>query len=208
MSDDLGQPETTSTGGQSVDLSKYVPVERFNGLNGKVQQLVEELRDWKAKYAQLSGDKDTELATLKADMKKLEADKSQFETQVAELSAAREALTTERASLESNLSIAKLVMSPDYAALAPFLVNGTLRTDGLEGEALTEYLNKFKADLESFGAQSKQRQSEGSSPPAPQGGGAPATQSTEELYNTLMSMPTSDKAYESTLAAYTKALEK
>lgn len=191
-----------ASGGQSVDLSNYVPIQRFNGLNRKLQEALRELDGWKTKYGEIAAERDTLVSQHTLELEKAEKAAATLSQQIEQLTGSNQELESRVTGMARDLQVRDLLMQPEYAPLQKLHAANALRIEGLEGEALTEYLNNLKTAVTEMGSEAAQNYAAGGSPPPPGGSSGKTKLSEEELYDRLMGMPTSDPNYESVRAEY------
>ena len=101
---------------------------------------------------------------------------SEYEGRIANLSTERENLLEAAKTFESKFKEAdsrlgdlsrKVEIMEKHPDLVPDLVEGALRIDGLEGDALSQYIEKYRGRISASGKQEVGRRIEGSAPPAP-----------------------------------------
>jgi len=189
------------------DGRKFVPFERYTGLQGPMQKKDQEIQRLRAQITELSEQRETEVSSIKAELDTLKQGSSGFETQIQELSTAKTGLEAQVAQFQRQLETNKLFLSEKYQPLIPSLEKGTLRLDGLEGDALTQYLDTFLAERQTLLGQNPAQTTAGGSPPPPAGGGR-AEPTFEELRDQVMQMSPTDPKYTETFKAYMDALAK
>lgn len=181
-----GTIQQTALPEQPFDPKKFVPVERFNGLQGSVQKLSTENKDLKVKLQDIS----TERELLDAEYKD---HKGYTEALIGNLKTEAEQnknLATKTAhELEA---MRKIIL--EYPELSSFYAKGLIRTEGLEGDKLTEFLTEYKQTLTGLQTQAKQEYGAGSTPAKPASTSS-ATASSSDLYSRLMQLSPSDPTY-------------
>jgi hypothetical protein len=151
MPEDIDQTTTDtagaaqgSSGGQSENWE-----ERFKGLqrtltakDGHATKLQQQLTALQQQSKDDAARYEEELATLKAANATLTTDKTKFESQVTELSQTNKQLARDK-------DIRKVLADPqkDYKDLLVWYDAGHLKPGDLDGDALTAYLDSFKALL-------------------------------------------------------------
>lgn len=189
------------------DGRKFVPIERYNGLQGPLSRKEQELRDIKAQLHDFTQQRETEVAGLKAELEAFQKGNSDFDAQIKELNEYKAQAEQQLKALNAQLETNKLFLSEKYQPLIPSLEKGVLRLDGLEGDALTQYLDNFLADRQALLENGQQQRQAGGSPPPP-AGGATADQTPEQLLERVMSTPPTDPKYSELLQSYKDALKK
>lgn len=186
----------TSQGQSGVDLDKFVPVDRFAGLQKKAQKVIDENRELKSKIQDLT---------------------QEYEGKILEASSAQKQALTKAEKIEKELLEAKQaldgfkhreqvgrVIEEKFPSLARLHSKNLLRTEGLEGEDLESFLREYSETVEQLGTDKRRQQGSGATPPPP--AGAPAQKSSDELYAELQRLRPGTEAYDSKFNEYSAAL--
>lgn len=189
------------------DGREFVPKARYDGLQGPLSKKEQELQRYKAQITELSEQRESEKAELLAQLETLKKGNGDFDAQIKELSEYKAQAEQQLKALNAQLETNKLFLSEKYQPLIPSLEKGVLRLDGLEGDALTQYLDNFLADRQALLENGQQQRQAGGSPPPP-AGGATADQTPEQLLERVMSTPPTDPKYSELLQSYKDALKK
>lgn len=188
------------------DGREFVPKARYDGLQGPLSKKEQELQRYKAQVTELSEQRESERAELTAQLEALKTGNSQFDTQIKTLTDAKTAAETQAAALAKQVETNKLFMTEKYQPLIPSLEKGTLRLDGLEGDALTQYLDNFMAERQTLLENGQQQRGAGGSPPPP-AGGATTDMTKEQLSDLVMKTPPSDPKYSEYYQSYLDAIK-
>lgn len=198
-------PSGTSAGQSNVDLSKYVEKERFTGLQGKLQQVLEENTRLKAQLHDVSGSKEEEVATLNNKLTTTSDLKTLLETQLTAVTQERDALKTQIPQFETELAVAKAILDPKYQGLQPLHAKGLLAVQGKVGDDLTKFLDDAVATLQAQTTQGVQQRLNGATPQTPPGGSTPTLQElNEKLFNLRPGTPEYKQTMDAIRATYSK----
>lgn len=195
-------PSGTSAGQSNIDLSKYVEKERFTGLQGKLQQVVEENTRLKAQLHDVTGSTEGQLATLKNDLTRTTDLKTTLETQLQQLAQERDTFKSQIPQLQAELEVAKAILDPKYQPLQPLYAKGLLAVSGKSGEDLTKFLDEFANTLQTQTTQGVQQRLSGATPTTPPGGTTPTV---KELEQVVLNTPPGTPEYRQAFAAWQAA---
>lgn len=167
FNDDQQQPtQVTPDAPPSTASQVTVDWERkYNGLQGQFKSEQEKAKTYAAQITELTTQYEGQVNTL---LKEKEDLLKQFN----ERNTTAEQLQNQYGSTAQELNALKTVLK-DYTDLAPLVAKGTLRINGLEGEALTTYLNQAREDLKGLVQNNTQQTLQGASVPPPTGAQTP-----------------------------------
>lgn len=150
------QPPSTEAA-PTVDWQKEAAQlkRQYDGLQGQFSKLKGERDELAGTVRDMTSDYEGKVATLQAERAKLLEAATEFESKFREVD-------TKYSETAKQLTV--LQKHPD---LAPDLLDGVLRLDGLEGDALDAYLEKYVNRQAARGKQEVGRRIEGAAPPAP-----------------------------------------
>lgn len=189
--------------------AKFVPVDRFNGLNNLVQKLTDEKRGLQAQVTELNGTHTQAAAELQSQLKELSTAKTTLEQQIAELNGQTQTLSGEKEKLSGELNVTKLFLTDKFAPLASSYAKGTINLKGFDSQEDVEtYLASILDERQQLLAQTVEQQSAGTSPSSPQGGSNAIDLNTAQLAAKLASLPPNSPEYQPTYQAWMASLEK
>lgn len=151
------EAQPPSAEAQSVDWQKETErlKRSYDGLQGQFTKIKSERDEYAGQVKDLTSDYEGQIASLKAERAQLLEAATQFETKYRDVE-------TKLKSSSAELSVLR-----EYPDLAEDLKVGALRIDGLEGEALENYVKTYAGRVAASGRQEVGRRIEGASPPAP-----------------------------------------
>lgn len=190
----------------TIDKNKWIEIERYNGLQGKLQQTVEENKSLKAQLHDVTGKSEGELATLKSERDTLSSFKTTLEQQLASLTQERDTFKTQATQFQSDLEVAKTILDPKYQGLQPLHAKGLLAVNGKSGEDLMKFLDEAVATLSSQTTQQVQQRLSGATPETPPGN--PGQQTAKQIEEQLFKTPVGTPEYQKLFSAWQAAIAK
>ena len=187
--DDIEAPGDESEAVASPPAAPAPPVkevnwrDKYNGQNGV-------LKKEQAKVTQLSADK----AAALEDVERLTLEVETLKSMAATHQATATTVTGERDRLKAELELGRTIRL-DFPVLTNLFDKGFLRTDGLQGDALTQYLTDFAAEQAELGDRQYRGNAAGSTPAAP-AARQPANETADDLYDALMKLPPGHKDHD------------
>jgi len=187
-------PTTPATTGDTVNWQ-----DKYNGLSGAFKQEKTAKEQAILQLAELRLKYEGETTSLKSE-------KEQATTEALRLKSEAETARAEAATLKAERETRKVV-SAKSSVLAEKFDKGFLRVEGLEGDALNQYLDDYLSDLEGS-RRSAVRETVAGHVPAQSGGSANASMSTDELSKQLLTMQPGTAEYRAVEEAYFASLTK
>jgi chromosome segregation ATPase len=224
MTDNLDQPESGASaqgnaGGQFTVQNdgtlvmpsgqRYVPIERYSGLQGKVQQLTNDVTSWKSKYTDISTEAESAKAEIQSKLDTESAASQKLQGDLTALLEQKSELEASATAHQRKVDVLSLVMK-DFPELAQGVAKDHYNLGTLEGDELVARLTEIKAERQSLLEAGSQQFSAGESPTTPNGGSSAAPQTTvDDLHQRYMNTPANDpnlqKHYQEWQAAVTQA---
>lgn len=200
------QRENTSSDGSGSQPVNWE--ERYKGLRRTSEKDSKALLEHKAKVTDLAAEKEQLLTEKTLLQQQLDAFKQGQSQSVNAWEQERTALIAKQTAAERKLEVAKTVMKPEFAVLQPLFADDLLQVDGLEGDALTGYLTKFKTNIEAVAGGAVQKSREGATPETQATGGSSAVDSSESLWDKLQRTSPGSKEWDELYPRYEKSLIK
>lgn len=170
---------------------------KHDGLHGHALNLKKERDEWFNKYNELN----RKLAALELETESKLGDATRQATEAA--SKAQE-WETKATKFEREAALRSTIRQKHPSLLGDF-EDGLLRLDGLEGDALDSYLEKYSSRMSTVQDDAIRGSLKGAKPPAPSGGSS-AAKSPDELYEEVMRSEPGSDAYRNAWEAYKNAL--
>lgn len=179
---------------------------KFYGLKGNVDKLKAERDEYKHQFEELTGTH-TQIITEHVELNK---SKQTLEQQLTSITSERDTYKSAAEKLQHENEVLLLV-STEFKGLAEDFAAGRLRTDGLTGDALKDYLKGWHDRLQGVQQNAHQDALKGAAPPIPTP--QPDQKLTLPQWDALLKQVQREKGigspeYQSTFAQYLEAAKK
>ena len=169
---------------------------KYDGLQGYARQQRTAAETWQAKFNGLSNEHEAAIADRDARIQDLEK-------QVQSLTSQTQELTGTKEKLEKHQAIGKKVRT-EFPELSELFEEGLLRTEGLDGDDLEQYLSSLAEKLRGQLGNAVRQTLRGAVPPRP--AGQRASQSVDELFDALYRLSPESPDYQKVLQEYEQAV--
>ena len=180
-------PQFDGNGTLTWNGQEYVPMERYSGLRGKVQEQSNALTEWKAKYTEISTEAEGGKAELQTQLQSLTAQRDQLQTSLQEFTTKQTEFQILNQSLQAKLEATNMVIT-EFPELATEYSQGFYATDGKAGDDLRNFLKGIQSTRQNLMQQGAANFNAGSTPPPPPGGGQSAPNTAQQLQEKLDSI--------------------
>lgn len=153
---------------QLEELQRQLDLERrrYSGLQGNFQQLQTQRSELEQRISELESQNQQYIQQTEGERATANQQVTQLQTEREKLQEELDALKSEHASLSQFKQLSSVIAN-DYPELSGLHAKGLLRTDGLEGDDLTNYLDAIRGEFASTSQRAVEIHRKGATPERP-----------------------------------------